>query len=725
MLNIIKNNPYRFLGVCSNSPIRDRIANSNRLKAYLKVGRSVEFPLDLTTSLGLINRTQEGMDNASSSINLAKDQLKYSLFWFINVTPIDKMGIEYLQAGNTEKANELFNKRDDYSSLLNRAVLAMIEDDMGEAIGSITKLIHEDEYRDAFVNAICGSTFTIEEDELAHIFMDTLLEEMSAGKLKELFFDYGTSAEDDDYLKVKAVGEPIDAIKEAIATAKSVQRDDADAQYSAGLRLMNSTKEDLKEVCSILGSDDMEYQMIADNLAKQILQCGINYYNNSDEDEHDEIDKAYRLQNYALSIAVGKLTKDRCKENVDFLKEKKASLPPKEVKYYDKYIKGAIATYALQSNTIANAIELIKKCAPHLASIKSELGSSNSYYLKVSTLVANAALHNIIEEFNSVFNDKLELEVMLDRAGTLAKIKRVLDQAWKAVLYIDKLDMEPSFKNGRYRQNRESLKNQAKDFINIYQTVNLDMRSELQMLNECRTVNDCNKFFKVFPDGKYAAQARNKLEKCEFDACKTTQDCQRFRTKYPNTSLPILSKWEECYYNNSNNTISGLQAYLRDYPNGRYVSTAKSKIDKLTYESCSSLSEYRSYLTKFPNGSYRAQAQAYIAEEECWSKCVTSDSKDLYKDYLAKYPNGRHKTEAEQKASACYIATMVYGDYNHPQVMALREFRDVTLRRTALGRAFIRFYYKNSPSWVEKMKDKKGINNIIRVILDKFIKTIQ
>ena len=70
----------------------------------------------------------------------------------------------------------------------------------------------------------------------------------------------------------------------------------------------------------------------------------------------------------------------------------------------------------------------------------------------------------------------------------------------------------------------------------------------------------------------------------------------------------------------------------------------------------------------------------------------------------------------------CYIATMVYGDYNHPQVMVLRGFRDDVLQKNPIGRAFVRFYYKYSPTWVEHLKDKKRINNFIRTTLDSFIK---
>jgi len=64
----------------------------------------------------------------------------------------------------------------------------------------------------------------------------------------------------------------------------------------------------------------------------------------------------------------------------------------------------------------------------------------------------------------------------------------------------------------------------------------------------------------------------------------------------------------------------------------------------------------------------------------------------------------------------------VYGDYNHPQVIALRGFRDDVLRTNALGRAFIGFYYKNSPSWVEKMQDKRIVNSLIRKFLNIFVK---
>lgn len=720
MLKIVQNNPYRFLGVCSNAPTAVRLANSRKLNAFLKVNKEVSFPLDLTDLLPSFVRTTDGMNAANNSINLPKDQLKYALFWFINSSAIDKMALEYLQNGNTSKSSELFGKKETFSSLINQGVLAFINGDDGEAIQCVTKVIHDDDYRTDFVEAVCGSTFNISEEDLAHLFIDALLEEIKVSELKDLFEQYGTSSDDDEFLQEKAIGEPIAAINSAVAQAKNIKNDDAPAQYQAGVTLMNSTKAYLQAIRSILGTSNMQYQMIADNLAKQILQCGINYYNNANEDEDEEIDKAFTLQNYALSIAVGRLTKDRCKENVDILKKKKEELPPKDAKYYDQKIKDALAVYMTQPNKISYAISLIKKVVPYLMSIKEVLGGSNTYYLRISTLIVNASLHNIIEEFNSVMNDGIKLQLLLDRAGTMRTIKNVFDQAWKATLYMDKLDMESEFKRGRYNQNRSALKGQVEQVINVYQTVALDMRGEKKIFEDCRTVSDLNNYTSLFPNGKYASQVKDKIEKMEFDACASTQDCQKFKDKYPRSRYDINSKWEECYYKQCRN-ISNYEGYLRDYPKGKYVSQAKTNIDKLSYESCRSVSDYRTYMSKFPHGKYYSQAKMFVDDEEMWSRCTSSDSKDLYKEYLAKFPNGRHKTEAEQKASACYVATMVYGNYNHPQVVALRGFRDDTLQHSALGRAFIRFYYRNSPIWVEKMQGKETINSIIRKILDKFI----
>ncbi|MBR6980664.1 MAG: hypothetical protein IKH88_12640 [Prevotella sp.] len=460
MLNIIQNNPYRFLGVCSNAPTAERVANTRRLNAFLKVNKVVSFPLDLDNLMPSLTRTADGLNAASSSINLPMDQFKYALFWFIKVSPIDKMALDYLQKGDTAKAQDLFSKKENCSSLLNQGVLAFITGNDGQGIKCMTKLLHNGTYRNELVKAICGSTFQISEEEAVQLFIDTLLEERNIGQLKKLFEQYGCSSEDNNLLRGKSIDEPIAAINSAVAQAKNVSSKDPEAVYQAGLDLMNSTKDNLQAIRSILGTSDMQYQMVADNLAKQILQCGINYYNNSnEEDEEVKINKAMVLQEYAESIAAGKLLKERCKENTDILRKKKADLPPAIVREETNAIYKELADYCKKPDLISHAVTLLNNTKPYLQAIKRKLGGSDPSYLKISSLVVNNALHNVIEEVNAA-QEKLhkKIESQMASAADLYVLKEKLNEAWDATLIMDGFDLDDDSKE-RYRNNRTALIN--------------------------------------------------------------------------------------------------------------------------------------------------------------------------------------------------------------------------------------------------------------------------
>lgn len=78
----------------------------------------------------------------------------------------------------------------------------------------------------------------------------------------------------------------------------------------------------------------------------------------------------------------------------------------------------------------------------------------------------------------------------------------------------------------------------------------------------------------------------------------------------------------------------------------------------------------------------------------------------------------------DTKKSGCYIATMAYGNYEHPQVIVLRKFRDDVLQKYLIGRIFVKIYYFISPKIVLILKENHTINRIIRKMLDKLIKNI-
>lgn len=445
MLDKIVNNPFRILGVYANARPAEIVSNCDDIEAYISIGQTVSFDLDFNNLMPQVLRTADSVSNAKKQINLPKDKLMHALFWFIKDSS-SAHAVNYLKKGDFDNAYEVFDIEESFASRINKAVAALIQnDDLGLAIANITEIIHDSDdlgLRDDFVKSICGDAFSITEDELAHLYIDTLLEEKDAQELLNLFIENGVSQDDDDYLKEKVINEPISRINAEIAKAKAVQRDDADANYRAGKALMNNTKSDLALVKKLLGATDMKYQILADDLADTILQCGVNYYNNTQDD--DSIDKTMVLQKYACKIAVGKMCKDRCNQNVAILEKRKEE----EVIGVDLlFIVNEIQSYQIKGASIENARNLVNNTVPHLNNIKSKLGSSNEVYLQVSSAVANNAMGMLI----AVINNAQKLSML-----SLDVLQSKINSAISVMNLIGGLDMT-SAERSRYNTNMSSL----------------------------------------------------------------------------------------------------------------------------------------------------------------------------------------------------------------------------------------------------------------------------
>ena len=102
---------------------------------------------------------------------------------------------------------------------------------------------------------------------------------------------------------------------------------------------------------------------------------------------------------------------------------------------------------------------------------------------------------------------------------------------------------------------------------------------------------------------------------------------------------------------------------------------------------------------------------------------------DTIVDLLKDNSNSSNDTSSKQGNSSsqkegCYIATAVYGDYNAPEVLVLRKFRDNVLKRSSLGRLFIKAYYAISPRLACKLKSNTFLNSKIKLILDRIVTII-
>src|SRR5690606_14821723 len=123
----------------------------------------------------------------------------------------------------------------------------------------------------------------------------------------------------------KFTEEPLHKIETQIESCKKKRKAEKDKAYEYGLRLFTNTKDDLSLLKSLLGTSDLKYKTIADQLANEIMQCGIDHFNESLENDSSEnyLESAQKLTKLADSIAVGKLAKDRAKDSLATLADMK------------------------------------------------------------------------------------------------------------------------------------------------------------------------------------------------------------------------------------------------------------------------------------------------------------------------------------------------------------------------------------------------------------------
>lgn len=544
-MELIQNNPYRIAGILSNATAKELQKQKGKIKAFSKVGKEIISEFDFIF-LNSIERTEQSIEKAFSNIEQNQDKVNNSLFWFLKSSPFDETAISYLIKGDDEKAKEIWGKvtngkdvnSKNFSAFNNIGTLKLLsksEFEIKEGIEAKIKLI-ESEYFENFVHTVADQTFTIDNKKQSQKLIDELLTQFkkkySSADALDLFSNCNGSTQ--KYLSQKFTEEPMHNIESNIESAKRKRKENKSDSYSFGLKLFVDTKDDLSLLKSLLGISDLNYKRVADELAKEIMQCGIDSFNeNQDLDSDiDFLENSMKLAKLAETLAVGKFTKDKAKDNINSLKEMK-----------DRELSQAIE--ALKSIKVA--------FETNEAKIREEVRSMNLGYnqtvnwTKVEQMIKNS----------------------LDWDKVVELVTRVIPQS-----NVNKIQTSDKF----YKIN------QYKDLVDFL-------------------------FSKLGP-------------------------------------IQINQVKHICYW--------------KDVRAAQAKSTAR---------------KVGSTIGKATDGG-------------------------------------------------CYIATMAYGDYEHPQVIELRKFRDNILQNSIVGRSFIKFYYKYSPKLVELLKNQKAVNKTIRTILDTFIKRL-
>ena len=140
--------------------------------------------------------------------------------------------------------------------------------------------------------------------------------------------------------------------------------------------------------------------------------------------------------------------------------------------------------------------------------------------------------------------------------------------------------------------------------------------------------NEYEAFLKKYPNGKWAAKAKEALSWMDED-----------------------DFWTQC---RDAGTSSAFEEYLTKYPEGRYKSEAESlcrlSLDEETWAAADTKEKIIAYQKSFPSGKYAREARSRledINEAELWSQAISSNTVRSLKGYLSKYPRGKYSDEAK------------------------------------------------------------------------------
>lgn len=360
-MKLIQDNPYRIAGILANSSEKELQKQKSKITKYASIGKQVDSEFDFPF-FGNVDRSENSIAKAFAGIEQNQDKVSHSLFWFLKTNTFDETALNYLINGDKEKAVEIWDKvtngkevtSKNFSCFNNIGTLKLLSEsqqEIKEGIEAKIKLIDSTSFAD-FVHTVADQTYTIDNQKQTEKFVDDILKQFKVkySSSDTLKFFSNCSGATQKYLSQKFTEEPLHKIESKIDTCKKKRKENKGNAYEFGLKLYTETKDDLALLKSILGTSDLKYKALADQLANEIMQCGIDYFNESQENNSRDnyLESSQKLTKLADSIAVGKMAKDRAKDSLATLEDMK-----------DREINTAIAILSSIKSAYDNAISEI------------------------------------------------------------------------------------------------------------------------------------------------------------------------------------------------------------------------------------------------------------------------------------------------------------------------------------------------------------------------------
>lgn len=478
----IKNNPYRVIGLLVGATAPQQVRQINRLRqsieAEVEPDEDFSFPV-----ISKLQRTTETVNAAASKIHLESGKINASLFWFYKGNEIDDdAAFDILKGenGDKEEAQKIWTsaikgkeitKRNvsclhNLSTLLlsnafkgNKIFVKILED----AITLKLKFLESDFSAD-LVKIATDENNRTNKVELQLIFLKELHseieknEDFSTDRFLTILNNLNFSAKE-EFLK-GFVQKPIRQIEDEILKTKTKRQADKRDAEIFGKELYENTKASIEQLKNVLDTSDIRYQNIADKLANEILQCGIDFFKEFKDEDFDPSDESMNLFDLASSIAVGNIVSQRCEENTENLQEWIDEKPDRDrqklIADELTFIGSKLERFQSLSDTISNAKDLIDSCKPKLIEIKEALGSKDEFYLNISSAVVQNAQNMLVQAVNEIIEASNKRSYSVSLSSDKASIQSALEITFK----MGSFDMNSTLKT-HYKNNLDSIKNLA------------------------------------------------------------------------------------------------------------------------------------------------------------------------------------------------------------------------------------------------------------------------